>query len=266
MNFKTIAEILMNKGFPSDSFNLDAQNNRFAKLDVELMDALIGSTGYLTPANKKYKNNDDYRVDFEELLPQYVMKKCKVMISSRFRDMERDSSKDGLFMNSIKHLDAYRGIRNTSNIFYGLLEGNEEYKSSLKFPFDQPLQFEGFYNRYTAIALSEISDSEKFFGLDPTILTWVDLVQIAYDEDGGTINTEIGYSEKVGSWISKFTNEKNYHNAFYFLDSIGYQVRVINDETWGRLWSVNDGSKDWRFQSEYTFIEYAIGQLNNYKK
>ena len=61
MNFKTIAEILLNKGFPSDSFNLDAQNNRFAKLDIEFMDALIGANGYLTPANKKYKNNNRRR-------------------------------------------------------------------------------------------------------------------------------------------------------------------------------------------------------------
>ena len=51
------------------------------------------------------------------------------MISSKFRDMERDLSKDGLLINILKHIDAYRGIRNTSNIFYEYLEGNEEYKS-----------------------------------------------------------------------------------------------------------------------------------------
>lgn len=260
MNFKTIAEILLSKGFPSDSFDLDSENNRFARLDVDIADALVGAAGYLKPSNKKYKNSDNYRIDLNDLLPQYVMNRCKVMISSKFRDMERDLSKDGLLINILKHIDAYRGFRCSGNIFYDYLEGNEEYKSNLQFPFDQMLQFEGFDNRFTTIVLSKCFDSENIFRLNPLILTCVDMIKIAYEEKKETKDIVIGQSKKVGDWGIKFKKEKSYHNAFYFLESLGYELQVSKDD-WGNFWLVNDGSKSHRFRSEYAFIEYANDQI-----
>jgi curved DNA-binding protein CbpA len=76
---------------------------------------------------------------------------------------------------------------------------------------------------------------------------------------------ELKNQKKISKWANTLHSDKNYHNAYYFLESIGFNVKVINDKTWGKMWSVNDGGKDWRFQSEYTFIEYAVSQLKDYK-
>jgi curved DNA-binding protein CbpA len=76
------------------------------------------------------------------------------------------------------------------------------------------------------------------------------------------LSKSINSNKKASEWEQKFRNESNYHNAFYYLKSVGSPLQIIKDATWGKYWTLKDGEKLITFQSEYSIIQFVKEKIN----
>jgi curved DNA-binding protein CbpA len=76
------------------------------------------------------------------------------------------------------------------------------------------------------------------------------------------LSKSIKLNKRANEWEQKFRVENNYHNAFHYLKNIGTPLEINKDTTLGKYWTLHDGKKVLRFQSEYSIIQFVKERIN----
>jgi hypothetical protein len=254
MSFKKLSQVLFDKGFPEDSFVKDNNGLRRAYWNDNFMDAAAGISPCLAPTNPLLAKNPQYQVGLDEITNRYSENVSQIKFSKDFKNLVWNKSEDGIFL---KALDAFSN--HTTYIFEAHLVSEDTAKKFQDFPFETPLTFEKFHKKYL---ISSFSDSEhKYHFLLSTIFTFVDLVEVSINSNSiKSLKNPISLTEKSNAL--KFSKDRTFNNAFYFIESLNIPINVKNDETWGQYWVIGSGDKTIKFSSEFAVIEYASKLLD----